>query len=366
MKAGKLFLSLMVLIITFFAVESLINKAQAMGNVNNAAIEENHSDPEDAEPVHPQNTKDDLTTDPNAKMVFDKVVHDFGDVAPNSKSTCEFKFTNEGTAVLKVNKKIGSTCGCTVPTLPKGEYLPGESGIITVAYTANSRPGLVEKHMTVYSNSSTGGNTTLAIKATTVEKISFEPSRLNLAYNKENAGCPNITVKSKDGTEFSITRVTAPENAVFAEFDPEEKNSEFVIQPKVDMEKIKKFPNGLLTIFLKHPQMDKIDVPYSLLTPFKSEPATIIALNAKSSVPINRTVYILSNYDEPFEIQSIEISEPFVKVVKKEKLDNNRYQIDFEITPPVQTGKRHFSGMATINLENDQNLTINIIGSIGK
>ncbi len=365
MKPVRLLLSVLIAIIAVVVFINAPQKAAAMGKTENAAVDE-HQDHESAGETNSVSPAVNLAPNPNAKMVFDTMVYDFGDVTPNSKSECEFTFKNEGTAVLKVKRKVLSTCGCAVPSLAKEEYQPGESGTIKVIYTADSRPGPVEKHMTVNTNDGAAPDKILTIKANTVEKIIFEPSRLNLAANKENAGCPNIIIKSKDAVEFSITRVTAPDNAIIAEFGPEEKKNEFVIEPKVDMDKIKKYPNGVLTIFLTHPNLDKIDVPYSLLTPFKAEPATIIALNAKSSVPINRTVYILSNYDEPFEIKSIETTEEFVKVVKKEKLENNRYQIDFEITPPAQTGKRHFNGAATVILENDNTLTINIIGSIGR
>ena len=48
------------------------------------------------------------------EITFEKRVHDFGVIDPKSKSTCEFKFTNTGKSMLKVEKKITSTCGCTV------------------------------------------------------------------------------------------------------------------------------------------------------------------------------------------------------------------------------------------------------------
>ncbi|MFA5553090.1 MAG: DUF1573 domain-containing protein [Phycisphaerae bacterium] len=311
----------------------------------------------------PDITGDNLVSDQNVKIVFDKLVHDFGDVAPNSKNNTEFKFTNEGTETLIVKRRIGSTCGCTVPTLDKEEYAPGESGIIKVTYTAAAKPGPDERHLHVYNNSPDRA-IMLTIKANTIEKVSFVPARISLVHNVENAGCPDIKITSKDNTEFSITRVTSPNNAITAEFDPEEKNTEFVIKPHVNLERIKQQNQGLVSIHITHPHLSKIDIPYTILPPFRADPATIIALNAKAAEPIKRTVYILGNYDEPFEIESVEAEDGFVKVVKMEKHDNNRQQIDFEITPPEQTTRRHFNSSVTVNIKGGQTLTINVIGSL--
>jgi len=44
----------------------------------------------------------------------------------------------------------------------------------------------------------------LVIKAKIVLKVSFEPEKLDLALNKENAGCQAIKIKSLDSQPFSI------------------------------------------------------------------------------------------------------------------------------------------------------------------
>ncbi|MGD9109805.1 MAG: DUF1573 domain-containing protein [Phycisphaerales bacterium] len=298
------------------------------------------------------------------KIVFDHLVHDFGDIAPRSKNKCEFKFTNKGTGTLKVKKKIGSTCGCTVPSLSKEEYLPGESGTIKVTYNAGRRSGKSSKHLYVYSNDKKNAKVGLTIKGNIIEKISYEPKRMNLVLNKENAGCPDITIEGKDNEKFAITRAVASGRAMTVDYDPEVKATEFVVTPKVDMDKIGEQTSGTLTIYLTHSVVDKIAIPYNILAPFKADPPTIIALNAHSGQAIKRTVYVLSNYDEPFEVEAVEAGDDFIKVEGVEELDDNRYKIDFEIIPPEQSDKRHFNSSVTVSIAGGQTLKINVIGSL--
>lgn len=366
MKDGRRFYNLMISITIAIIFCGYGTQAIAQENADNKASalnEQGHNAQDQISNEDTNDVEENLQPDENVKIVFDKLVHDYGDVAPNSKNTCEFKFTNEGTGTLIVKKKIATTCGCTAPKLEKEKYLPGESGIIKVVLTANSRPGHMQKHLYV-NNNSKDERIMLTIKANVIEKISVEPSRINLALDKENAGCPDITVKSKDGTAFTITRVAAPDNAIIAELDTSAKSTQFVIEPKVNMEKIKTQSNGVITIFLTHYQVDKVDIPYSVTPLFKADPATIIALNSKPGEPISRTVYVMSNYNEPFEVESIEADESLVKLVNKERDDKNRYKLDFEIMPPQQSDKRHFSSTTTVNIVGGHSLKINIIGSL--
>jgi hypothetical protein len=83
---------------------------------------------------------------PGPRIKFEKVICDLGEISPGAKNDCEFKFTNVGDRVLKI-RKIGKTCGCTAPKLTKREYAPGESGMLTVVYRAQSTPGAVSKRL---------------------------------------------------------------------------------------------------------------------------------------------------------------------------------------------------------------------------
>jgi hypothetical protein len=360
MRTGRWILSFFGLCVLVLVINGCEEQAVATGKMNSPEVAqeaEEAMNPEQAETAVAQ------VEEGAPKIVFDHLVHDFGDIAPKSRNKCEFKFTNEGIGVLKVKKKIGSTCGCTVPSLSKEDYLPGESGTITVTYNAGRRDGESSKHLYVYSNDKENEKVTLTIKGKIIEKLSHEPKRLSLALNKENAGCPDITIESKDDEKFAITRVVASGEAMTVEYDPSVKATKFVVTPKVDMDKISKQTSGTLIIYLTHSVIDKIAIPYNVLTPFRADPPTIIALNAQPGQAIHRTVYVLSNYDESFEVEAVEAEDDFIKVDGVEELDDNRYKIDFEIVPPEQSDKKHFNGSVTVSIAGGQTLKINVIGS---
>jgi len=59
------------------------------------------------------------------RVSFEKTVHNFGELGIGEKGRSQFKFKNTGMALLKIGG-ITASCGCTVPTLSKKEYQPGE------------------------------------------------------------------------------------------------------------------------------------------------------------------------------------------------------------------------------------------------
>ena len=74
---------------------------------------------------------------PGPEITFESLIHDYGEVGAATRNTCEFKFKNTGDALLKISK-VHAPCGCTVPTLTRKEFAPGESGTLTVIFRAGS------------------------------------------------------------------------------------------------------------------------------------------------------------------------------------------------------------------------------------
>jgi hypothetical protein len=99
-------------------------------------------------------TQQAVNTNPNAPdIVFDKVVHNYGDISQNDDGRCEFTFKNEGKEPL-ILSNVRSSCGCTVPEWPRQPILPGESEVIKVKYDTK-RIGPINKNVQVYSNAKT-------------------------------------------------------------------------------------------------------------------------------------------------------------------------------------------------------------------
>jgi hypothetical protein len=275
-------------------------------------------------------------------ITFEKEVYDFGNVEPRSNNVCEFKFTNTGDRLLKIIE-ISKSCGCTPYTLEKMEYEPNESGVLKVQYNASTQPTSVKKILYVSSNDEARPTVELTIEARIVANVDYQPKKLNLSLNKENADCPAITIKSLDGKPFSIKGFKAVgrpkqiENIIIADYNSSVEAAEFVIQPKVDVEKLREVLGGHVEITFAHPESDMISIPFEVLPRFKVTPPSIIIYKAGLEKSVTREVWVLSNYDEDFEVESASSLEGTIKVLSQEKIDN-RYKFELEITPPA-TGR---------------------------
>ena len=272
------------------------------------------------------------------KIEFEKVVHDFGNVGPGTNNLCEFKFTNAGNSTLKIGE-ITKTCGCTPFLLAKKEYAPGESGTLKVNYFSEKQHGQTTKHLVIHSNDRARPEVTLAIKADIKIQVNHEPKTLNLLLNQENADCPQLILTSIDNQPFSITSFKSTANCITADYNPSEKATKFVLQPKVDMEKLENTLNGRIEIGLTHPECKTISVGVSTLPKFKIAPRSIIVRGMDSREPIVKKLRILNNYDEDFELESFTSSKGMVKVLSN-SIIHNGYELELEITPPASGSKR--------------------------
>ena len=295
------------------------------------------------------------------RISFESTTRDLGLVGPGTRHLCEFKFTNTGKGLLKMGK-VQATCGCTVPELPKKEYAPGESGTLKVKYHSSKYPGRVTRRLYVHSNDKTKSNVELNIKAEIVKKVKFEPTSMKLLLNKENAGCGEITLTSLDDQPFAIKQFKSTVDSIAADIDPSVEATEFVLQPKVDIEKLQGVLTGGIDISLTHPQCDKVVIPFNALPWFKTEPPSIIVFNAEAGKPRRKELWVLNNYNEDFEIESTSADSNAIKVVSQEKV-GNRYKLELEITPPAAVDKQKmFLDMFRVNIKGGDKLKIKCRG----
>lgn len=92
-----------------------------------------------------------------AQMIsFPVETHNFGTIQEvNGDVSHEFNFTNTGESALVIHRVV-TTCGCTTPEWTKTPIAPGKSGSIRVTYDPSNRPGVIDKGISVYSNSKKG------------------------------------------------------------------------------------------------------------------------------------------------------------------------------------------------------------------
>jgi hypothetical protein len=86
------------------------------------------------------------------EITFEESNHDFGDITQGDVVEHIFKFENTGKQPLIISN-VKTTCGCTVPSYPKGEAIaPGAKGEITVKFNSRGKMGRQNKVVRIVSN----------------------------------------------------------------------------------------------------------------------------------------------------------------------------------------------------------------------
>jgi hypothetical protein len=291
------------------------------------------------------------------KIKFDQEVYDFGNVGPGTNNPCEFRFTNVGNGTLKIGE-ITKTCGCTPFSLDKKEYAPGESGILKVNYFSEELRGQATKNLVIHSNDTARPEVTLSVKANVKIQVDHEPDTLNLVLNKENADCPQLTLTSIDNQPFSITSFKSTSNCITADFDPSEKATKFVLQPKVDMDMLQRTMIGRIEIGLTHPECKTISIGINTLPKFKIAPRSIVVRGTASKTSIVKKLRILNNYDENFELESVWSSKGTITVLSNTPVRDG-YELELQIVPPASKNtKRIFSETFYVKTKDGEQLEI--------
>lgn len=296
---------------------------------------------------------------PAPRITFEETVYDFGEVSSSKEYTGQFKFTNTGRGALKITD-VKKCCGAVV-TLDKDELAPGESGTLKVEYDSGRGSGLVSKQLHVSSNDETNPDVTLTIKARIVPKVDYQPQRINLVLNKENAACPKISITSLDKQPFSITAFQSTGESITADVDASVEATKFVLEPKVDLGKLQKRSAGFIAVSLTHPELDRVNIYFSTLQRFKTTPASIILFDPEPQKRTVRKITLLSSYDEDFEIESTSSQEGIAKVLSQQAIAGG-YQFEVEVTPPApdETGK--FTDVLSVRLKGGETLAIKCYG----
>ena len=298
---------------------------------------------------------------PQPKIKVESALYDFGEVGGKTVSICHFKFTNIGEDTLIISD-IRSTCGCSVPSLPKKEYAPGESGSVEVRFTAPGVEGDVVKHLYIQSNDRQNPEAELIVKAKVVTRVKFEPELMKLSLKEENAGCLPIKLSSTDGVSFAVTKFEATANCLTADFDPNAKSTEIILHPKVDTAMLRKVLNGRISIALTHPECSEVSINFEAIPVYSLNPPMIMVLNARPGIAVTRDVWVLNNYKEPFDIESVTSEKGMAKLVSKEPAENG-WKLIIDITPPASQSKiKIFSDTIFINIKGGEKLEINCRG----
>lgn len=94
---------------------------------------------------------DQVDTPTDAKMDFEEIEWNFGEINQGDVVEYAFKFTNSGSDPLIITNAKGS-CGCTVPVWPREPVAPGETGVIDVKFNSKGKKGKQNKRVTLTTN----------------------------------------------------------------------------------------------------------------------------------------------------------------------------------------------------------------------
>ncbi len=317
-------------------------------------------------------------------ITLEETVCDFGEIGPGTAHTGRFKFTNTGTAPLIVTQ-VKSCCGVVTRGVKNGQkYAPGRSGIIELDYLASSQPGDMKRNLYIYSNDPMQSILPFTIRAKIMRRVDYEPMSLKLFLKKENAGAKEITLTSLDGRPFSITGFRATANSIGADFDPAVEATKFVLEPKADLEMLQRNLRGQIRITLTHPECKEVSLLYDVLPEFTVNPPQIMLFNLKPGQTVSREVWILGNYEEDFEVESVSSQKGTIKLVDSKKVTGSRpmmggsaasgaeeqgqrvvtrWQLQIEVTPPpVDSNSAVLSDVLEIKIRGGETVSVQCRG----
>jgi len=99
-----------------------------------------------------------------ARALFKETVHDFGKVKQGDVLRHEFIFTNQGDAVLEV-ERVETSCGCTAALASANKIPPGSEGRIKATFDSRAYTGRVTKLIYFLSNDADSKRRELSITA---------------------------------------------------------------------------------------------------------------------------------------------------------------------------------------------------------
>ncbi len=133
-----------------------------------------------------------------------------------------YRFTNASDQPVTISK-TDADCGCTVPSLSKTEYQPGESGELEAVFTVGSRQGKQHKKITVFTEQN---EETLEYQLTLEVDIPLPVTltpRVRFWNSGDEASTQEIRIKFHEEFPMTITGVKSK--------DPEQANNfEYAIE----------------------------------------------------------------------------------------------------------------------------------------
>jgi hypothetical protein len=149
-----------------------------------------------------------------AQLQFTELQYDFGVVPDTETLLHQFRFSNTGDAALNITNTKAS-CGCTVPTLEKTVFAPGEGSQIAVSWVPKG-VGNQSQTVKITSNSVRGGLIVLTVRAVVEPFLKLNPLTVAFGAVPQSIHATRIINIDCDSKDLIIDSVTATHIAVTA------------------------------------------------------------------------------------------------------------------------------------------------------
>jgi hypothetical protein len=184
---------------------------------------------------------------------------------------------------------------------------------------------------------------------------------LKLFLDKDNAGCPKLTIRCLKKMPFSITGFKSTGGCITAEFDPSVNAPEHVLEPKVDTDKLSANPKGHITIGVTHTDGKEAFLSFEVVPNYMLDPQVVSVTMAEPGKPIVRKISVLNNYGDDFEIESVTGGSGNIsaKVLERRKVSGG-YQLDVELTVQVPEDQQQgrFMGDFSVKIKGGEEILV--------
>jgi len=276
------------------------------------------------------------------EITFVNLVHDFGEITDVETYRTSFAFKNTGNGRLTITD-VKAACGCTVPTLRKRDFNPGEEGEIEIVFDPKGKKGVTPKEITVVSNASAQP---LKLRLTSYIKPLLAYERMHqigdIQLGEERRETVTFRYYDKD-LQISDVSVNHPNiTATLKEIGVPDKTEEGDYRATVELTIAADTPWGLLyatrlnvkTYGRARAGADPVQYAYDVFLMGKVygllqiQPGLISIGRLSPGGTFNKAA-ILSSGGQPFEVTGVRIVEsPITGLdVKAEPMSQGRYRI---------------------------------------
>lgn len=269
-------------------------------------------------PAAPAPTIQPVPAQPHAlpeALKLDATKFDWGDISDTEPVEHVFNFTNVSDRDITI--AVAASCGCTVPTLEKTTYKPGENGKVTARFDPHSRQGNQSKTLTFTVTNPQGvfSQQIATLTANVKALVTIDPPKMFLSEVDHGSGQKTkLTIKGRK-SGFTVTSVTPNSEhikAVIGESSTVDENGEKLTVVPIELDVGKGAPIGTLQAQLDIKTNDekaKLQ-PYFLgadvVGDIKASPAQAVLRVNDPSTPFSTSVRLDSRSGSAFNILSIE------------------------------------------------------------